>query len=39
MKKVMSMRATPGESFGVLPWVTFLLTALVVLIACLIATR
>ncbi len=33
------MNSTTKDSFGFLPWVTVLLTALVVLIACLVATR
>jgi hypothetical protein len=34
-----AMRHTNDQSFGVLPWVSVLLTALVVLIAYVIATR
>jgi hypothetical protein len=33
------MRATEDESFGLLPWIMALLTALVVLIGCLAAAR
>ena len=38
-KKAMSTRASSEESFGLLPWITFLLTALVALFACLVAAR
>ncbi len=33
------MRATEDDSFGLLPWIMILLTALVVLIGCLAAAR
>lgn len=39
MKPEASAGATDHESFGLLPWITILLTALAVAIACLLATR
>jgi hypothetical protein len=39
MKEDIGPRASTEESFGLLPWITFLLSALVVLVACLIAVR
>jgi hypothetical protein len=39
VKEDIGVRASSDESFGFLPWITILLTALVVLIACLVATR
>jgi hypothetical protein len=39
LEEDIKMNSSTKDSFGFLPWVTVLLTALVVLIACLIATR
>jgi hypothetical protein len=39
MKEDIGTRASSEESFGFLPWITFLLTTLFVLAACLVATR
>lgn len=39
MKPEASIGTTDHDSFGVLPWITILLTALVCAIACLIAAR
>jgi hypothetical protein len=39
MKETISPRPSGDESFGLLPWITVLLTALVVLFACLVAVR
>jgi hypothetical protein len=39
MKEDISARSTSDESFGLLPWITILLTAAVVLFAWMIATR
>jgi hypothetical protein len=39
MKETIGPRDTGDESFGILPWITLLLTALVVLVACLVAIR
>jgi hypothetical protein len=39
MKETIGPRDSGDESFGLLPWITLLLIALVVLIACLVAIR
>jgi len=39
MKEDISPRASADEPFGLLPWITVLLSALVVLVACLVAVR
>jgi hypothetical protein len=39
MKETIGPRDSGDESFGLLPWITVLLTVLVVLVACLVAVR
>ena len=39
MSQDSSLQASNQDSFGFLPWITVLVTALVVVFACLIATR